>query len=71
MEEKGESYVALDVIARLEELVDQLLADRKELQERYHALSEERDRPSRDRSRVSDELDKVLGKLECLGGKKQ
>jgi hypothetical protein len=60
--------VALEAIARLEELIDQLLTERIELQERNRELSLERDRLLLDRSRVSDELDKLLDKLERLEG---
>ncbi|MDH3454230.1 MAG: cell division protein ZapB [Desulfuromonadales bacterium] len=61
--------MALEAIARLEELVDQLLAERIELQERNRELTAECDRLLQDRSRVSDELDKLLDKLEHLEGK--
>lgn len=63
--------MALEAIARLEELVDQLLTERIELQERNRELSEECDRLLQDRSRVSDELDKLLDKLEHLEGENQ
>jgi FtsZ-binding cell division protein ZapB len=63
--------VALEAIARLEKLVDQLLAERIELQDRNRGLTAECERLVEDRSRVSDELDKLLGKLEDLGGKAQ
>jgi hypothetical protein len=63
--------VALEAIARLEELVDQLLTERIELQKRNRELSAERDRLLQDRSRVSDELDKLLDKLEHLEGENQ
>lgn len=61
--------VALEAIARLEELVDQLLSERIELQERNRELAEERERLIQDRVRVGDELDELLKKLERLGGK--
>ena len=68
---KGGLEVALEAIARLEELVDQLLAERVELQERNRELSAECDRLLQDRSRVSNELGKLLDKLEHLEGKNQ
>lgn len=58
--------MSLEAIARLEELIDQLLAERLELQERNQKLTEESDRLLADRTRVSDELDKLLNKLERL-----
>jgi chromosome segregation ATPase len=61
--------VSLEAIARLEELVDQLLAERVELRERNQKLTEECDRLVNDRTRVSSELDKLLNKLEKLEGK--
>ena len=63
--------MALEAIAQLEKLVDQLLAERIELQDRNRELTAECERLVEDRSRVSDELDKLLGKLEGLGGKAQ
>ena len=63
--------MALEAIAQLEKLVDQLLAERIELQGRNRELTAECERLVEDRSRVSDELDKLLGKLEGLGGKAQ
>ncbi len=63
--------MALEAIAQLEKLVDQLLAERIELQDRNRELTTECGRLVEDRSRVSDELDKLLGKLEGLGGKAQ
>jgi len=61
--------VSLQAIARLEELVDQLLTERIDLQERNRQLSAECDRLVEDRTRVSEELDRLLGKLERLEGK--
>ena len=61
--------MTLEAIARLEELVDLLLTERVELQRSNRELTAECDRLKHDRSRVSDELDKLLGKLEQLGGK--
>ena len=61
--------MSLEAIARLEELVDRLLAERAELQERNRSLAGECDRLVKDRTRVSDELDRLLDKLERLGGK--
>jgi hypothetical protein len=63
--------VALEAIARLEKLVDQLLTERIELQERNLELTATSDRLIQDRSRVCDELDKLLGKLEHLERKSQ
>jgi FtsZ-binding cell division protein ZapB len=65
----GEPQVSLQAIARLEELVDQLLAERLDLQERNRQLSAECERLVDDRARVSEELDRLLGKLERLEGK--
>jgi len=61
--------VSLEAIARLEELVERLLAERVELQERNRTLTGECDRLVQDRTRVSDELDRLLDKLERLEGK--
>jgi hypothetical protein len=63
--------VTLEAIAQLEKLVDQLLAERIEQQDRNRELTAECERLINDRSRVSDELDKLLGKLEGLEGKAQ
>jgi hypothetical protein len=63
--------VTLEAIAQLEKLVDQLLAERIEQQDRNRELTAECERLITDRSRVSDELDKLLGKLEGLEGKAQ
>jgi FtsZ-binding cell division protein ZapB len=65
----GEPQVSLQAIARLEELVDQLLAERLDLQERNRQLTAECERLVDDRARVSEELDRLLGKLERLEGK--
>jgi hypothetical protein len=59
----------LEAIAQLEKLVDRLLAERIEMQERNRTLTAERDRLVQDRARVSKELDKLLDKLERLEGK--
>ena len=61
--------MSLEAIARLEKLVDRLLTERVEMQERNRALSGECDRLVQDRTRVSEELDKLLDKLERLEGK--
>jgi hypothetical protein len=61
--------VSLEAIARLEKLVDRLLTERVEMQERNRALSGECDRLVQDRTRISEELDKLLDKLERLEGK--
>ena len=63
--------MALEAIARLEKLVGQLLTERVGLQERNQELTAECDRLIQDRSRVCDELDNLLGKLEHLEGKSQ
>ena len=63
--------MALEAIARLEKLVGQLLTERVDLQERNQELTTECDRLIQDRSRVCDELDSLLGKLEHLEGKSQ
>ena len=62
--------MSLEAIARLEKLVDRLLTERVEMQERNRALSGECDRLVQDRTRVSDELDRLLDKLERLEGKR-
>ncbi|TNF49243.1 MAG: cell division protein ZapB [Deltaproteobacteria bacterium] len=59
----------MEAIKRLEKLVDRLLSDRADLQERNLEVTAERDRLLQDRSRVADELDKLLDKLERLEGK--
>ena len=61
--------MVLEAIKRLEKLVDRLLSDRVDLQERNLEITAERDRLLQDRSRVTDELDKLLDKLERLEGK--
>ena len=61
--------MSLESLARLEKLIDRLLAERVEMQERNRALSGECDRLVQDRTRVSEELDKLLDKLERLEGK--
>ena len=48
--------MSLEAIARLEKLVDRLLTERVEMQERNRALSGECDRLVQDRTRVSEEL---------------
>jgi FtsZ-binding cell division protein ZapB len=63
--------VTLEAIVRLEELIDQLLTERVELQKRSQEIAAECDRLMQDRTRVSSELDKLLGKLEHLEGKTQ
>ena len=62
--------MSLEAIARLEKLVDRLLTERVEMQERNRALTGECDRLVQDRTRVSNELDRLLGKLERLEGKR-
>ena len=58
--------MALEALARLEKLVDRLLAERADLQGRNREITAERDSLLEDRSRVTDELDKLLDKLENL-----
>ncbi len=58
--------MAVDAIVQLEKLVDQLLAERANLQGHNRDLTEECDRLVKDRSRVSAELDKLLAKLKSL-----
>ena len=60
--------MALEVIKRLEKLVDRLLSERADLQESNRVITAERDRLLQDRSRVTEELDKLLDKLERLEG---
>ena len=62
--------MSLEAIARLEKLVDRLLAERVEMQERNRALTGECNRLVQDRTRVSNELDRLLDKLERLEGKR-
>ena len=61
--------MALEAIKRLEKLVDRLLSDRVDLQKRNLEITAECDRLLQDRFRVTDELDKLLDKLEHLEGK--
>ena len=61
--------MSLEALARLEKLVDRLLTERVEMQERNRALTGECDRLVQDRTRVSNELDRLLDKLERLEGK--
>ena len=61
--------MALEAIKRLEKLVDRLLSDRANLKEYNLEVTAERDRLLQDRSRVTDELDKLLDKFERLEGK--
>ena len=61
--------MSLEALARLEKLVDRLLTERVEMQERNRALTGECNRLVQDRTRVSNELDRLLDKLERLEGK--
>ena len=61
--------MALEAIKRLEKLVDRLLSDRANLKEYNLEVTAERDRLLQDRSRVTDELDKLLDKFGRLEGK--
>ena len=63
--------MTLEAITQLEKLIDQLLAERAELHKRNRELTVETERLIQDRSRVSSELDKLLGKLESLEGEAQ
>ena len=61
--------MSVELIARLEELVDRLLSERAELLRANRALVSERDRLQADRSRVFDELGEVLARLDKLEGR--
>ncbi len=62
-------FVSVEVIARLEQLVDRLLSERAELLRQNRALALERDRLVNDRSRVSNELGELLARLDRLEGR--
>jgi hypothetical protein len=59
----------VELIIRLEELVDRLLNERAELVQRNRALSSEFDRLAADRDRVTAELAKIIAKLDSRGGR--
>ena len=59
----------MELIIRLEELVDRLLSERAELQRKNRSLADERDRLATDRSRVYAELGELLAKLDRLEGR--
>ncbi|TLM65199.1 MAG: cell division protein ZapB [Deltaproteobacteria bacterium] len=61
--------MSVEVIARLEQLVDRLLSERAELLRQNRALALERDRLVNDRSRVSNELGELLARLDRLEGR--
>lgn len=58
--------MALEAIARLEELVDRMLTERAELLTRNAAVVAERDGLLKERAKVRAELDKLLARLELL-----
>ena len=66
--EKG-STVSLELIVRLEELVERLLSERAELLCNNRELVGERDRLMVDRRRVHAELGELLTKLDRLEGR--
>jgi len=59
--------LSAELFSRLEELVDQLLAERAVLVGRNAELAAERDRLLADRQRVDTELGKLIDKLDALG----
>jgi len=59
----------VDLIARLEELVDRLLNERAELARHNRALSSELDRLRADRDRARAELGTIIAKLDNLEGR--
>lgn len=61
--------VSVELIIRLEELVDHLLNERAALVQRNRALTSEFDRLAADRDRVTAELAKIIAKLDTLGGR--
>jgi hypothetical protein len=60
--------VSVELIIRLEELVDRLLNERAVLVQKNRALTSEFDRLAADRDRVTAELAKIIAKLDSLGG---
>ena len=66
--EKGTS-VSLELIIRLEGLVERLLSERAELLRKNRVLVGERDRLLVDRGRIHDELGELLVKLDRLEGR--
>ena len=60
--------VERDLLAKLEKLIDRLLAEREELLKGKKSLTAERDDLLGERSRVQGELEALLGKLERLEG---
>lgn len=58
--------MSLESLARLEELVDKMLTDREQLQKRNLQLQEELKFLHQERTRISEELEKLLDKLERL-----
>ena len=56
--------MSVDLIARLEELVDRLLSERAELARRNRVLSSELDRLRADRDRARAELGTIIAKLD-------
>jgi hypothetical protein len=66
--EKG-STVSLELIVRLEELVERLLSERAGYLRDNRELVGERDRLVADRGRVHAELGELLAKLDRLEGR--
>ena len=58
--------MSLESLARLEELVDKMLSDREQMQKRNLQLQEELKFLQQERARISEELGKLLDKLERL-----
>lgn len=56
----------LELIARLEQMIDRLLAERSELQRRNRDLAGELDRLRAERLRIGGEIDGVLSRLDRL-----
>jgi ABC-type phosphate transport system auxiliary subunit len=61
-------FVSVDLIVRLEELVDRLLSERAELSRRNRELTAELDRLRADRERACVELGAIITKLDRLEG---
>ncbi len=59
----------MELITRLEELVDRLLSERAELLRKNRVLVAERDSLAADRNRVYGELGDLLAKIDKLGGR--
>jgi hypothetical protein len=59
----------MELITRLEELIDRLLSERAELLRKNRVLVAERDSLSADRNRVCSELGGLLAMIDKLGGR--